>query len=80
MKRLKAWKLLMNAATIALLVFVGTAVARLFMPVFRESASGIRELLCWQYKSMAMPADQFYTGGVNNWPPAKMKRLTGKSF
>ena len=47
MKRLKPWKFLMNAASIALLVFVVTSVARPFMPVFRESASGIRALMCW---------------------------------
>ena len=35
MKRLKAWKLLMNAASIALLILMGVAAARPFTPVFQ---------------------------------------------
>lgn len=35
MKRLKTWKLLMNAASIALLILMGTAAARPFTPVFQ---------------------------------------------
>lgn len=35
MKRLKPWKLLMNAASIALLVLMGVAAARPFTPVFQ---------------------------------------------
>ncbi len=35
MKRLKPWKLLMNAASIALLILMGVAAARPFTPVFQ---------------------------------------------
>ncbi|MDD6041717.1 MAG: PPC domain-containing protein [Clostridia bacterium] len=35
MKRLKAWKLLMKAASIALLILMGVAAARPFTPVFQ---------------------------------------------
>ena len=35
MKRLKAWKLLMKAACIALLILMGVAAARPFTPVFQ---------------------------------------------